>query len=363
MPLPLWLDLLYEGEDLVSRHVLPMWLHMAAHVVHARAPLPTKSAGKHSVGRMHCAEMLGQVSPLEEGAAAHLAGEALLRNVTPLVRTALRLGVEPFVADVADKCQAASLGAAMRWLIVWLELRGRDEPHLAPVTEVGDPVGGQVVGVQVLPGVEGAVAHGAGTLADHGGGAVLEQAVLRVRRLWAESHAAVKAEEAGWGQPLVVGVLHTVRLGLAVSLVQESLPPLRLSPGGRGAVHGRQVGSHVLFGGAEELADGAGQHAAVRDDLLHQGGHPVGHSAAAQKHRRVWRAAGPWLAGGHGDQRGDGGHRAVRVGRGREDGLAEEGVGGGNGHRQGAGAVDGAEVEHQGIQGQGVGLAHGAGRL
>ena len=86
---------------------------MAAHVVHACAPLPTKSAGKHPVGRVHRAEMLGQVSPLEEGAAAHLAGKAFLRNVTPLVRTALRLGVEPFVADVADKCQAARLGAAV----------------------------------------------------------------------------------------------------------------------------------------------------------------------------------------------------------------------------------------------------------
>ena len=51
------------------------------------------------------------------------------------------------------------------------------------------------------------------------------------------------------------------------------------------------------------------------------------------------------------------------IGRGREDGLAEEGVSGGDGHGQGAGAVDGAEVEHQGIQGQGVGLAHGAGGL
>ena len=51
------------------------------------------------------------------------------------------------------------------------------------------------------------------------------------------------------------------------------------------------------------------------------------------------------------------------VGRGREDGLAEQGVGGGEGRGQGAGAVDRAQVEQQGVQREGVGPAHRAGGL
>ena len=168
---------------------------MAAHIVHPRAPLPAKATRKHPVGSVNGAEVLGEIPPLEERAAAHLAGETFLGNVATLVRAALRLGVEAFVADVADERQAASLGPTMHGLIVRLQLGGGDEAHLAAVAEVGDPVRGQVVGVQVLPGVEGQVADGAGALADHGGGAVLQSAVLRVCRLAPEPHAAVEAEE------------------------------------------------------------------------------------------------------------------------------------------------------------------------
>lgn len=80
---------------------------VAAHVVHACTSFATKSTSKNSIWGMYSAKVFGQITPLEKCTAAHLTSKALLRNMTALVGTTLRLRVKTFIADVTDKGHAA----------------------------------------------------------------------------------------------------------------------------------------------------------------------------------------------------------------------------------------------------------------
>jgi hypothetical protein len=48
---------------------------MASHVIHPGSFLATEPAVENAVWRMNCAEVLGEVTSLEEGRPAHLAGK------------------------------------------------------------------------------------------------------------------------------------------------------------------------------------------------------------------------------------------------------------------------------------------------